>query len=52
MKLLILLALLSTCTYNFVVVKSPEALTYKIADSQGNRGYMDYSVSTFGYFDY
>ena len=35
-----------------VVVKSPESLADIIANLQGNKGYIDYSISTFGYLDY
>lgn len=54
MKLLLLITLILVLGLSLqdISVQQPQSLYAKIKDSQGRAGYLDYSVSTFGYLDY
>jgi hypothetical protein len=48
----ILVTLLTSTTKCDIYVKDPESLAQSIQNASGQRGTLDYSISTFGYLDY
>lgn len=49
---IIISSILIQNTLQSIYIQQPDSLKSKFLDSSGRQGYLDYSVSTFGYLDY